>query len=240
MRLHAIVPAVLMVLGSAMHHSDASSLMVSPSESERNEKAVLKYLWPALKSAGKAGRIYYQATCQPDEIFPVAFPHIDAQPPSEGQAGLAAIQEIFRNNKDAKVTKGPSGIVRIMIGKIPTAILRTRISVLTLDPLDQYNPQLAIVAVEQAKEVQASMRHLSVRVPPILFDMLVAQPAEGLFHLPTALTKVTMDQALDQVATTFQGIVLYAACSRPRLFDLDFTGGYNFDDRWLTTESGPQ
>jgi hypothetical protein len=99
--------------------------------------------------------------------------------------------------------------------------------------LAQYNPQIAIGAVQNAEEVRAAMRKLNVHVPPTVISILVQQPGEGLPHLPTRLTNVTVDEALDEVATTFEGIVLYGACTQPRLFDLDFTGGYGFDDRWL-------
>jgi hypothetical protein len=71
---------------------------VSPGESRRNEKALLRYVWPALKAAGKSGRIYYRAVCQADENFPIAFSRIEAQPPRENEIGLAAIRDVFRND----------------------------------------------------------------------------------------------------------------------------------------------
>ncbi|HZW87311.1 MAG TPA: hypothetical protein VFF41_07635 [Gallionella sp.] len=207
---------------------------ISQVEGKRNVDAILKYLWPALKSAKKAGRIYYYAACQPNDNDPVQFPRISAQPPSISNTGLAAVQEMFEKDKSVKVTEGQPGIISIRIGNVPDAILRTKISLLALQPRDQYNDFLALRAIENTKEVQAAMRKRGVRtVSPIVINMIMVEPAEGAPHLPSSMTNVTVDQALDLVAKTFRGIVLYGACMRPSLYKIDFTGGIYFDDSKL-------
>jgi hypothetical protein len=107
--------------------------------------------------------------------------------------------------------------------------------------MSQYNVDLAIDAIEGTKEVQTKMHELDLRVPQKVVDMLVGQPAKGQVHLPSLITNITMDEALDMVATTFKGIVMYGACEKERVFDITFAGGVYFDDRWLNTEdSAPQ
>ena len=86
---------------------------------ERNKNAVLKYLVPALTQAGKVGRIYYAADCPPDERYPYVpypFPRISVQPPSMGVSGLAAVHEIFRDDKNVAIEERPEGVVTVRIG----------------------------------------------------------------------------------------------------------------------------
>jgi len=208
-------------------------------ESERNEKAVLRYVWPVLKSSGKAARIYYAAVCHSNEDY-AAFPWINAQPPPSGKTGLAAIQGIFRNDKSVDIREDETGIIRIKLGNVPDTILHTRISFLRLDASSQYNATVAIEAIEESNEVQAAARKLNIHIPVKVYNMLLVQPAEGEPHLPASMMDVTMDEALDLVAMTFKGVVLYGACVQPGLIDTTFTGGIYFDDRSLDTVNGSQ
>jgi len=191
-----------------------------PSASARNEGAVLKYLRPALKSSGKAPRVYYRASCQGKGGNPVPFPRTEVQPPSKGKTGVAAVREVFRDDKDVTVTEGRTGIIRIRIGKAPDAFLQTKISLLTLKPMEQYNPTLAVSAIESTGEVEAAMRRLGVRPVQAIGTQLIAEPAKGLPHLPSSMKNVTVDQALDSIAKTFKDVVVYGACVRLFWVDL--------------------
>ena len=48
-----------------------------------------------------------------------------------------------------------------------------------------------------------------------------------------------MDEALDEVATTFKGIVLYGACTNLGVYDINVTGGVNYNEGWRDTDSAP-
>jgi hypothetical protein len=197
----------------------------SGTASAHNEKAVLKYLRPVLRSAGKAARVYYAARCYDKDGDPVAFPQMQVGPPSRGKTGSGAVREIFENDKDVTVTEDPSGMIRIMVGKVPSAILQTRIRSLTLKPTQRYNPEEAIIAIESTKDVEDAMRKLGFEKPLVIWGLQVVEPAKGLPHLPVSMKDVTMDQALDLVAKTFRGIVVYGACAGPngaRLYFVEF------------------
>lgn len=61
-----------------------------------------------------------------------------------------------------------------------------------------------------------------------VIDHLVSGPAEGAPHLPPLMQSVTVDDALNSVARTFEGIVLYGTCSQPdgkELFKIDYIHG---------------
>jgi hypothetical protein len=201
-----------------------SAQLASPAESVRSERDVLKYLWPALDYGEKVGRIYYRGSCQLQlDADPAAsFPQLNVQPPSNGKSGVAAVREIFRHEKDVSVKETDPGIIRIRIGSVPDAVLRVTISNLVLTPEEQYNYWLAIFKIENAPEVQSAMRELKIRLRVRTVSIGIVQPTDGLLHLSGVITNVTMDQALDLVAKTFRGIVLYDFCTPPDQFEIRF------------------
>lgn len=203
-------------------------------QSEHNEKNLLSYLWPVLQEAGEAGRIYYRGVCSHGTSPWVAFPQVDAEEAATGKKGFDAVRDVFRNDPRVEVSKDPAGIVRVKIGHFPDSILRTKIAALNLSPLGQYNAKLSLLDIDHVPEVQGAMHRLGIEIPPPLpINMIVVQPDERYVHVPALMRDITMDQALDVVAATFKGIVLYGACTRPRRYDLDFSGGIYFDNNSL-------
>ncbi len=198
-----------------------------------HEEVVLGYLRDLAWSSRKAIRIYYSADCQPEKAsnvdYSVPFPFFRVQPPSRGKTGLLGVREIFKNAKDVTITEKPKGIIRIWIGKVPTEILRTRIAVLTLNKEAQFDPDLAIGAIESTKEMGAAMTSLRVISSPD-GGGLVAPAEKGLPCLPASLKNVTVDQALDMIAKTWGGPVIYGVCSTrtgedgSKLFTLGYGG----------------
>ena len=200
----------------------AGSPTAIASPGQRNDYlgAVQKYLWPVLASAGKTGRVYYEAICPPTEEYPLAFPRMELRPPLTNATDLAAVRSIFREEKGILVAEDPVGVIRVRIGKVPDAILRTRISTLSLNPIEQYNSYSAILAIENAPEVRSAMEKLHLVVPVRPINMPVVWPADGLPHLPPELSNVTMDQALDMVARTWGSILFYGACTGPDTYEI--------------------
>jgi hypothetical protein len=194
----------------------------SPESGKHFERVVLRYLWPALDYGEKVGRIYYSAVCQRGLNVASSFPRLDVRPPSNGKNGVAAFLDIFRYEKDISIKESDPGVIRVKIGSVPDAVLQVRISNLVLTPEEQYNYWLAIFKIENAPEVQSAMQELKIRIPARAFSIGIAQPADGLSHLPRVITNVTMDQALDMVAKTFRGIVLYEFCTSPGEYEIRF------------------
>jgi hypothetical protein len=181
------------------------------------EETVLEYLRDVAWSSRKAIRLYYQADCQPmkDSVdYSVPFPFFPLQSPPADKTGVAAVREIFRNAKDVKITEEPLGIIRIWVGKVPTEILRTRISLLALDRQAQYDPSSAIGAIESTKEVEAAKTSLGLSDAPVVGG-LVAPAENGLPCLPASMKNITVDQALDMIAKTWGGPIVFGVCSTP-------------------------
>ena len=197
--------------------------VVSAEPGEHNERAVLKQVVPALRSTNNVGRIYYAASCPSGDLdYPLPFPRVDVLPPLTGATDVDVVRSIFRQTRESWVVEKVGGIIQIRFGKAPDAILRTRIHRLNLYPIAQFNPSEAINAILNSPEVRSAMTELHVDVPQRIYSMILKEPAEGLPHLPAEISNVTMDQALDMIARTWSGVVLYGACTRTRMYEVSF------------------
>lgn len=221
----------LIMAGSIIcHATEDSQSTVSESleaRTQHHEDTVLGYLRDVAWSSRKAIRLYYRADCQSMKNsgvdYSVPFPFFPVQSPSADEIGVAAVREIFKNAKDVTITEEPLGIIRISVGKVPTEILRTRISLLTLDREAQYDPSFAIAAIESSNEVEAAKTSLGLSEAPDAGG-LVALAENGLPCLPASMKNITVDQALDMIAKTWGGPVIFGVCSSPT----DGTGGKLF------------
>lgn len=208
-----IVGSVLALLGAANFPKGGEG---SRDVSNRNEDAVLKYLRLVIGTSGKTIRLYYSASsCHVgNDQAPVPFPAVKLRPPSKEKIGLAAVREIFSDDKSVTVSEEPLGTIRVLIGKVPMSILQTKLPLIALDPLERYNQRMAINAIQSAKEVQTAMHSLGL-MPVSNLGGLIAEPAKGLPHLPASMKELTVDRALDVVASTFQNVVVYGVCPNP-------------------------
>lgn len=193
--------------------------------SERNREALLRHLRPVLESTGAAGRLYYGGECWTKLGDGISFPQLELEPPSKEAIGLAAVRHIFSKSKEAMITEGRSGVIGIRIGDVSDDLLKTKIDMLTLKPIERYNFQRAIMAIQRAREIQAKMRKLGMEEPVTILHEHIIDPAPGLPHLPAFMKDMTMDEALDRVARTFGGLVIYGECTSAngtRLLSVNF------------------
>jgi hypothetical protein len=192
----------------------------------QHEDAVLRYLRPALRATGYAGRVYYSGACKTEGLEFVAFPEVDVHPPQSNTA-VEAVREMFRGNEEIQVVEEPQKIISVTVGKPLTPILDTRISSFRIAPIAQYNPTLAIGAIENTEEVKAMMAKLGLRVPVLLSEQLLSKPSSGLPHLPAVVKDITVGQVLDSIAVTFHGMIVYGTCVQSDgkvLLEIDFVG----------------
>jgi len=209
-----------------------------------NLRRVLKYLWPALVANGSAGSIYYSTVCG-DAKDSLPFPEVAVQPPSSGNVGLAAIREIFSKDKNVKVSRDQSGMIRItighrghaapqtIVGKPQRTLLQTKIHSLQLNPSEQYTAGLAVLKITSAKEFVFAVASVGLEYPLTTYSMGVNEPEKGLPHLPPVIKDITLQQAMDRVAKAFGGIVLYGTCegeNGQRLVDFDIAETNRFPE----------
>lgn len=214
-----IVPVRLIMIASAIivmavdPRELAASTGVSRDVSKRNEVAVLEALRPIISASNKAIRVYYRASaCATNgDDEPVPFPSVKLRP-AKAKTGVAAVREIFGDDRNVAVTEEPPGTIRVWIGKVTTTILQTKLTSIDLSPFERYNQTMAIAAIQDTKELQGAARALRLMAVADAGG-LVAHPAKGLPHLPAVIRDVTVDQALDLVASTFRNVVVFGMCS---------------------------
>jgi hypothetical protein len=178
----------------------------------RNQDMLLRDLGPVLKAMGAAGRVYVRSKCLGDAEDVLFFPRIEVKSGAKGKAGSAAIQEALAKNKNVRVAERQPGVMGIWIGNVSNDLLRTRIHVLKLGPRQRYNYTDAIAAIIDTREVQTKMREARMEGVPEFAIYPIVTPDPKLPHLPASMTDVTVDEALDQVARTFRGLVIYWEC----------------------------
>jgi hypothetical protein len=128
---------------------------------------------------------------------------------------MAAVQQIFRDDPNVTVVQDRSGMLRITIGSVSSTILQTRLPSLTLDPIGQYTALSAIDEISFTAASYAKERGLPFGLAPYVIDHLVRGPGKGDPHLPGMMPNITIDDALNKVASTFKGIVMYGTCKLP-------------------------
>lgn len=231
MKLGGVVLAILLAIG-ATASPDARSAQSRQGQSRgervRAEKTVIRDLQLALAHTGKGARIDFHAACSQENESRVLFPAIAVQPLQSGEPGLEAVRKMFRGDKDVTVTETRMGTVTVTIGKVSGEILRTEIPLLRLNQSARYNPGGpggAIDTIESAAVVKAAAHELGIHQEPYFYIGLMEPALKTLPHLPPQMTNLTMDQALDSIANTFPGVVVYGECTRPDggvLIDINF------------------
>lgn len=140
-------------------------------------------------------------------------------------ADLADVSYIFTKSKEVTVMRGRSGHIRILVGHVSDELLKTKINVVSFKPIERYNVREAIIPIIQTKEVQAKLRTLGVEQPLTALGGVMQEPIPHLPHLPASMKNVTMEEALDRVAQTFAGLIIYGqwtSADGTRLFSADF------------------
>jgi len=234
MILNAIAAALLILnsvslspMTATKQEAAQSRLQTNPTNEQYESAMILGRVRAVLRATGYTGILAYSGGCQVVNGLPfVALPKI-AVHQTESNVALQAMHQVFRGNTNVTVAEGRNKIILITIGDPLTAILKTRIPVLQLAPLAQYNPALAIGAVEATREVEEATARLKLHTPPIVFQMLLEKPSNGLPHLPHINKNVSVEQVLSLIATTFNGMIVFGTCARSNgegLLEIYFMG----------------
>jgi hypothetical protein len=188
-----------------------------PERSRHNREIVAGALRPILQSMRVGARIDYQAVCREtsDHQKTVWFPSLTVQAPQKGVTGLRVVRRLFKNDRNVVVSQALPGVIRIKIGTVRAALLRTRIPLLKLDQREQYDPETALSALEITSEFESAVDKLHLFNMPVLVSGPIPDPEPHLPHLPSIMKDVTVDQVLDAIAKAFGGIIAYGECINP-------------------------
>jgi hypothetical protein len=143
---------------------------------------------------------------------------------------LAQVSYLFAKSKKVTISRGRSGQFRIFVGDVSDELLRTKINLVSFGPTERYNAIDAIIAITQTKEIQAKLRELGLEQPLTFCPGASQEPNRRVPHLPVSVKNVTMEEALDQVAETFDCVIIYAGWTvdGARLFNVGLAHGADF------------
>jgi len=192
--------------------TDSANQPLTLSSTKPDMAYIIRRVHSALGPTHRAVRLYFHGFCDVNDGNAVQFPHINVLPPEGNEEGIPAVLEMFRNDKSVMVSTDSSKIVRITIGNVYKPVLDTRLSSIKLTNVAQYNPNLAIDALESAAPVQAARRLYRMHQESQMVIEAIAPPLRGEPHLPASMRNLTVDQALDSIAERFHGAVVYGEC----------------------------
>jgi hypothetical protein len=195
----------------------------------------LENLRRALKATSGVARLYFSdADCSSPYLYGAAFPKLNSQPATTTDSPLAAARSVFAGEPRVTITGRAPGLVDIRLGDIGAgdALLKTGMPRLNLSSFEQWNDLDAITAITGYRTIRDAETRLGLKGTGGLFDHLVQTPDHDAPHMPPTLHGLTMDQALDRVATTFGGIVIFAMCRKEdwRGYVVEFASVRDWDD----------
>jgi len=178
----------------------------------QQEQRMFGTVAPVLSHGHLSARLYYESTCTPENGAARLFPRLNLRSPELGNSWLDSIRSIFREEPGVNASQGKDGIVRIKIGSYPGEILNTKISRLKFRHVARFDETLALAAIMRAPELQAEMKRLNMHVAANEKPVPTGKGGSAGPHLPAEIKGVTLDQALDLVATTWKSMVAYGVC----------------------------
>jgi hypothetical protein len=200
-----------------------SGQLVSVPPDTTSEEVALRYLAPAIRAHASAGLIEYRGVgCRSEGYDTIPFPLTDIHPSPNEQASAGSVHELIRGDHDVIVDETIHGFSKIEFGDLPPNILKTRIARLKVPYRDQFDPNLVWASITDSPEVRAAEGRLGTMDPRQIVDMLVQEPRPGAPHFPASLTDITVEDALDVDAKTFNGIVVFGACEKPLFYEIGF------------------
>lgn len=173
-------------------------------------------------------RVYFESSCKSDQkpnlltMGSLPFPRIGIQPAPGARSPLVVARQMFLGASNVSTNTNDNGLFVIEIGNVNKSILETKIDSIRLNSAQRYNPQLAIEKILDFSTVQETENRLHLFLLSRPMDSQIVSPAPGLLHLPVQIRSTTLDKALDTVASTFHGIVIFGVCNEWGVYDVRF------------------
>ena len=177
-------------------------------------------LWGAVKSAlygtDVAVRVNYQSHCELNKGFlpePIPFPKVPVFEPPASSSEIDRLRLMFSDAEDVEVAVKPSGVIETTVGDVSRELLETKINRLDFTEDAQYNAPTALYEIQETPDFFMKKEALGLRRGGAWeMSTLLAVADDMLPSLPATLDDVTVDEALDLVATTFDFITIFGIC----------------------------
>ena len=208
-RYHMLVLGVMLL----------ATLKTLPALAAPPEPDKLAYLMNRLASEGLSAVIYHRsARC--DEIRQS---WMTKGLPTHVSAGKW-IQRIFSKNSDVELLQAYPRVVSIRLEHVGLKVFSGKIALLKLNTLQQYEPSMALGAIESTPEFRSAEKEngLSPVISGPIFYL--GAPDRSAPHLPPELRNVTPKELMNLIAKTFGGVAVYQECPSSHEFRLYYTG----------------
>jgi len=134
------------------------------------------------------------------------------------------IRRLFPKDLQVEMLHSYPKVVSIRLEHVGVRVFSRKIATLKLNRLQQYEPSVALGALESTAEFRSAEKENGLSpVFPDPFSYL-GEPNESDPHLPPELRNVTLNQVADLIAKTFGGVVVYQECPSTGEFRLYYTG----------------
>jgi hypothetical protein len=165
-----------------------------------------------LNDTHASGSLAFSATC---DFHQGRFPRVPTvRTPRRSSSTVDDLQFMFGGNSKIRVTREPSGIVRMVETDVPTDILEVKIHHISFhaapsgsDPIG--GPRLAMMRVFEVPEVKGFMEEHDVTTGVFRLEGVYPKLPE----VPGELNDVTVQQALDYILKAFPGYWAYENCT---------------------------
>jgi len=210
----------MIIAGAFLLQASSAS---EPSITEAAQSEVLKQIVEAARSARRGVVLVYSGECRWGDDYSMPLPSLPMESSTDGLKGVASIRALLLRAEQRVSIIETADVVEIRLGHPLETIFNTKISELRLDPFAQYNPALAINAVENSDDVKTALAHAKLHMPARTFNLFVTSPNQRLPHLPPNLRNVTVGYVLGIIAKQFRGAVLYGTCAHTGIIEITFT-----------------
>jgi hypothetical protein len=185
-----------------------------------------------LRKQGRVGRLYFSSTSCTNALTdadPVKFPSLIISAFPADRVSTDGLADALKRNSNISLTEDSKKIIRMKIGQPNKKILQVKITQLKLSPEAQYNADQAIGAILGDITVSSTIKRLGFRSSNAPYIGASVDPSPKRPHLPEVLHDVTVDEALDEIAKTFSGIVRYGVCDDSHFFSISMDSFFAID-----------
>jgi hypothetical protein len=163
-----------------------------------------------LNKAAATGSLAYWNPAGCDSLSPLPLPKI--RPTNYSGSPREALQEMFADDPNMRVTQEPGGMIRMFEKDVPTDLLDLKIHHISFPGkyAEFRGSTFLLWTIMQTPEVQAFAK--AHNIGPLYSNRMPGNPFPGLRQVHRELEDVTVSQALDYVLLAYPGYWIYENC----------------------------
>jgi hypothetical protein len=236
-----LVLALASVVGCHEHAPAPATSRPGSVGGPEGEAIVVRRLLAAANSGNQSLRFDFHGECDSEHTDVISLPAVTLGVTKEEDSALAKVQELIGGNQQVSIRGQDNGIIRVKLGDVSSGVLQTGVGHITLDKYSSRDPWKAVDTINGLNEVNLSLAHLNTRHVYYCCGTLGGHPMPRVAQLGPEVDGVTVDTYLDQILSSFPGLIVYKECTRPsglHLFDVQYYIDPSRDGNQIARPSG--